>query len=116
MVGHFTVIGSAGITTTLSATLLTLNSVNPATQELKLNYCIPKNMMLNIKMYNIIGHEMFTLVSATQNAGIHTEIFSIPGLSSGIYIIALESKEAILYKKIFVQYCLVEILIGLIKT
>lgn len=102
MTGHFTVIGSAGIETSLSATL-NLNSINPAAKELKLIYTIPKSMNLNIKMYNIMGTEMFTFISSAQNAGVHTETFAIPNLSDGIYIIALESKEAILYKKIFIQ-------------
>jgi hypothetical protein len=53
-------------------------------------------------MYDIIGNEVSTFVSSTQNAGINMHTFAIPNLAKGIYFIRLETQDAKLSKKVLI--------------
>lgn len=103
MVGHFTVHGSTGITETISTTSMELKGNNFFSNELELIYSIPKTSELNIQMFNIVGNTIYSFVSSSQNAGLHNQKFDISAASKGIYIITLQTQDAILSKKVLIQ-------------
>lgn len=103
MVGHFTVLGSTGITETISTTSMELKGNNFFSNELELIYSIPKTSELNIRMFNIVGNTIYSFVSSSQNAGLHNQKFDISAASKGIYIITLQTQDAILSKKVLIQ-------------
>lgn len=58
------------------------NPFNPATT---ISYAIPQRADVNIKVYNITGSEIATLVNEVKDPGAYTVSFNAENLSSGIY-------------------------------
>jgi hypothetical protein len=48
---------------------------------------------VTLKIYNILGQEVATLVNGFQNAGSSRAVFNANGLSSGIYLYRLQSEK-----------------------
>jgi hypothetical protein len=63
------------------------NPFNPATT---IRYEIPVNADVTLKIYNLLGQEIKTLVSGMQNRGRYTVQFDGTNLASGIYFYVLE--------------------------
>jgi len=101
MTGRFTAIVPTGIIENENNFFLHvhLNS----SDELKVEYNTPKNGMLNLRVYNIIGKEMKELVSSLQSAGLHESSYDLSGLAKGIYLVKLSVGEMDLVKKIIVE-------------
>jgi hypothetical protein len=64
------------------------NPFNPTTQ---IKYSIRTNGLVTIKVYDILGKEVTTLVNEVKNAGTHIIDFNGANLSSGTYIYKMES-------------------------
>ncbi|MBN1302570.1 MAG: endo-1,4-beta-xylanase [Melioribacteraceae bacterium] len=73
------------------------NPFNPATQ---INYSIPANGYIKLKVYNLLGEAVATLFEGYQTAGNYTATFNAEGLSSGIYLYRLESRDFVATKKL----------------
>ncbi len=65
------------------------NPFNPAT---KINFAIPKQGLVTMKIYDVLGREVRTLVNEVKNAGNYTVDFNASELSSGVYFYKLESQ------------------------
>jgi plastocyanin len=100
MIGHFTVIASAGIQIIQPTTSMSLIGINSSTNELKLIYNISETSELQIRMYDILGNVLCTFFSSAQNAGTYTPTFIIPNFAKGIYVINLETKNSIISRKV----------------
>ena len=72
------------------------NPFNPATE---IRYNIPKNALVKIKVYDIIGREIITLVNEFKSAGNYSVVFDGTNLPSGIYFYTLEAGDFIGTKK-----------------
>jgi len=66
------------------------NPFNPATQ---INYSVPKNSFITIKVYNLLGQEVKTLFEGYQIRGNYTVTFNGSGLASGIYLYRLTAEN-----------------------
>ncbi|MDR8392041.1 choice-of-anchor D domain-containing protein [Aliifodinibius sp. S!AR15-10] len=64
------------------------NPFNPAT---KIEYAIPNETQVSIKVYNMAGKEVATLVNETKPAGNYEVTWNAKDISSGIYIYHLKS-------------------------
>jgi flagellar hook assembly protein FlgD len=58
------------------------NSFNPSTT---IEFTLPKSEIVELKVFNILGKEVTTLVSRKLNQGNHTYQFDGKNLASGIY-------------------------------
>ena len=65
------------------------NYPNPFNPSTKINYRISEAGMVQLKVYNILGVEVATLVNEFQYSGDHSVGFSPAGLSSGVYFYTL---------------------------
>jgi hypothetical protein len=72
------------------------NPFNPSTQ---IEYCIPKDGLVTLKVYNILGQEVTTLVNQRQKAGDYTVNFNGSRLASGVYMYRIQSDSFSLTKK-----------------
>ncbi len=66
------------------------NPFNPAT---KISYSVPQRTNVNIKVYNITGKEIATLVNKEQGPGAYTVNFNAGNLSSGIYFYRISAGQ-----------------------
>ncbi|QOJ30418.1 MAG: T9SS type A sorting domain-containing protein [Ignavibacteriales bacterium] len=64
------------------------NPFNPATT---IKYSIQKAGLVTLRVYDMLGREVATLVDQEQNAGVYSVQFNASGLASGIYLYKLES-------------------------
>jgi hypothetical protein len=62
------------------------NPFNPTTQ---INYQLPKSVTVTLKVYNITGQVVATLVNSAKNAGYYTVIWDASDFASGTYIYKL---------------------------
>lgn len=72
------------------------NPFNPAT---KINFGIPEAGQVKVKIYDIIGREVATVLNDKLSAGNYEVDFNGTGLSSGIYLYELSSANARIVKK-----------------
>ena len=72
------------------------NPFNPATT---IRYQIPKEGMVTLKVYDILGAEVATLVDAFQNEGRYEVNFDAGSLASGVYIYRLSVNDFVNVKK-----------------
>ncbi len=72
------------------------NSLNPGT---KIKYQIPKLSFVTLKVYDVLGNEVATLVNEEKPAGTYLVSFNAAQLTSGVYIYKLETNDFIDVKK-----------------
>jgi photosystem II stability/assembly factor-like uncharacterized protein len=70
---------------------LSQNYPNPFNPVTKINYSIPAQSNVVIKVFDITGKEIETLVNETISAGSHSVEFNASSLSNGIYIYKMET-------------------------
>lgn len=75
------------------------NPFNPATT---ITYSIPENGTVKIKIYDLLGREIKTLINEFQNAGTHSFRLRANNLTSGVYFYVLRVNGFIESKKMVV--------------
>jgi hypothetical protein len=71
--------------------VLDRNYPNPFNKETVLGYSIPERAHVRIRIINLRGQTVKTLVDEIQEKGARQAIFDASGLSSGVYVAVLES-------------------------
>jgi photosystem II stability/assembly factor-like uncharacterized protein len=74
-------------------THLRQNAPNPFNDDTKIEYDLPDNDWVTIKVFNITGQEIATLVNAHQNRGQHSVEFKRQNLPEGVYFYRLVSGQ-----------------------
>jgi hypothetical protein len=64
---------------------LSQNYPNPSNPNSKINFEMPVNGKVNIKIYDVIGREVVTLIDETREADYYTVEFDGTNLASGVY-------------------------------
>ncbi|MEO9887235.1 MAG: T9SS type A sorting domain-containing protein [Balneola sp.] len=64
------------------------NPFNPSTQ---IRFELPERAEVSIKVYNIMGQEVATLINSQMQAGFHNTTFNADNLASGVYIARLSA-------------------------
>ncbi len=72
------------------------NPFNPTTQ---IKYTIPQSRIVTLKVYNLLGQEVVTLVNQEQKPGNYTVNFDASKLASGVYMYRIQSGDFSLTKK-----------------
>ncbi|MFA7361757.1 MAG: T9SS type A sorting domain-containing protein, partial [Candidatus Kapaibacterium sp.] len=78
---------------------LSQNYPNPFNPTTKINFALPKSGLVTMKVYDILGKEVATLVNEVRNAGSYTLDFNASNLTSGTYFYRLESNGFVGTKK-----------------
>jgi photosystem II stability/assembly factor-like uncharacterized protein len=66
------------------------NFPNPFNPVTKISYSLPQSGLVRLKIYNVLGQEIQTLVNKFQKAGEYNVDFEAKNLSSGIYFYKLQ--------------------------
>jgi len=76
------------------------NHPNPFNPSTTINYQLSKSGKVNLKIFNMLGEEIETLIDDFQPAGFYTKVFHAPSnLTSGIYFYRLHTNNFIDTKK-----------------
>jgi photosystem II stability/assembly factor-like uncharacterized protein len=75
------------------------NYPNPFNPRTKINYTIPTRSYIVIKVYDILGNEIETLVNEEKPAGIYEATWNSTNLPSGIYLYKMQAGYYIVTKK-----------------
>jgi hypothetical protein len=76
------------------------NPFNPTTL---INYSIKKEGYVTIKVYDVLGRAVKTLVNENKPAGFYTVNFDASKLSSGVYFYTIKTNEFFDRKKMIVM-------------
>ena len=79
------------------------NYPNPFNPSTKIKYSVPKQGHVKLKVFDILGKEIATLVDEIKSNGIYEVTFDASSLSSGIYFVRIASKDFIDVKKIMLM-------------
>ena len=97
---------NGGVTTVESSIItessynLYQNYPNPFNPTTKIKYSIPNKSTVSIKVYDLIGNEIATLVHDEKNKGTYEVEFNASELASGIYFCKMQSGSFIKISKI----------------
>ncbi len=80
--------------------ILFQNYPNPFNPSTVISYQLSVNSHVKIKVYNVLGSEVKTLVDERENAGNHSVAFDGSGLSDGVYFYQLQTDRFIATKKL----------------
>ena len=72
---------------------LNQNYPNPFNPTTVISYQLPVTSNVTLKVYNVLGKEVATLVNETKEAGNYTTQFNASQLSSGVYFFKLTSNR-----------------------
>ena len=75
------------------------NYPNPFNPETKINYELPIANYVTLKVYDMTGKEIMTLVNENQNAGRYTATFNGSNLASGMYFYKITAGEFTFVRK-----------------
>ena len=78
---------------------LSQNYPNPFNPVTKINFALPKQGFVALKIYDITGREIQTLVSEVKQAGYYSVDFNGSSLSSGVYFYKIQSGDFISVKR-----------------
>lgn len=75
------------------------NYPNPFNPSTKIKFAVPEKSNVLIKVYDILGSEVATLINREMEAGWYENDFNAAGLSSGIYLFRMEAGSYVNTKK-----------------
>ncbi|MCL5738616.1 MAG: T9SS type A sorting domain-containing protein, partial [Bacteroidetes bacterium] len=81
---------------------LAQNYPNPFNPTTVIDYRLPANALVVLKVYDVLGRDVETLVDEHQSVGVHSVIFNAGNLPSGVYFYRLQAGTFIQTKKLTV--------------
>jgi hypothetical protein len=78
---------------------LAQNYPNPFNPVTTIKYSIPESGNVSLKVYDILGNEVASLVNEEKTRGVHSVTFDASDLSSGVYFYKIHSGSLTSTKK-----------------
>jgi hypothetical protein len=76
------------------------NYPNPFNPTTNINFGLPEAAQVSLKIYNIVGEEVATLVNERRTAGNHSVVFDASQMPSGVYFSVLNVGEVKLVRRL----------------
>ncbi|MBZ0201668.1 MAG: T9SS type A sorting domain-containing protein [Ignavibacteria bacterium] len=73
---------------------LSQNYPNPFNPVTKINFTLPNDSKVSIKIYDILGRTVRVLIDEFRKKGTHIVTFDGTGLASGVYFYSIEARQA----------------------
>ncbi len=90
---------SGNTTQIASSYKLSQNYPNPFNPTTMISYTAPTNGFVSVKVYNVLGREVATLVNGEVSAGEHSLTFDASNFNTGVYYVKLEANNFVSMKK-----------------
>jgi hypothetical protein len=94
--GYFTISNVTGVAQSLNVSstfALKSNYPNPFNPSTQIAFSITKEGPVTLRVYDILGREVATLVNENRKPGQYTERFDGSRLASGVYMYVLQSGD-----------------------
>ncbi|MBE0571121.1 MAG: T9SS type A sorting domain-containing protein [Ignavibacteriaceae bacterium] len=75
------------------------NFPNPFNPSTKIKYSVPQASKVQIKVFDVLGNEIETLVNEEKDQGVYTVNFDANNLASGLYLYRIQASSFIATKK-----------------
>jgi len=92
-------VGIKPMSTIVSDFKLNQNYPNPFNPSTKIGFSIPKNSLVDLRVYDILGREAAVIMSGFVNAGEYEVEFDARNLASGIYYYRFKTPDYVNVKK-----------------
>lgn len=79
------------------------NYPNPFNPSTTINFSVPENTQVTLKIYDVLGKEVSTLINQVVPAGNHEVQFDATGLPSGVYFYSLTAGNFVENKKMMLM-------------
>ena len=73
---------------------------NPFNSSTTITYSLPLEAAVRLKLYDMTGHEIFTLIDGFNHSGTHSVTLNASDLPAGLYFVRLEASGHIFTRKI----------------
>jgi len=83
--------------------ILDQNYPNPFNPSTMISYSIPQSSFVTLKVYDIVGNEVATLVNETKSAGKYDISFDASNLSNGVYLYSIKTNNFTSTKKMILM-------------
>ncbi|HZW38559.1 MAG TPA: T9SS type A sorting domain-containing protein [Ignavibacteriaceae bacterium] len=78
--------------TGVSSYALGQNYPNPFNPSTVINFSLPSNAFVTLKVYNVIGQEVMTLINANMTVGVQSVNMNAANLETGVYMYTISAK------------------------
>ena len=92
-------VGNETVTNLPSSIQLEQNYPNPFNPNTKISYQLPVSSVVSLKVYDLLGREVATLVDGRMSAGNHHVTFDASGLASGVYLYRISAGNFVQTKR-----------------
>ena len=75
------------------------NYPNPFNPTTTIKFDIPKDGLITLEIYDILGRRVTTLVNELRSAGSYEQSFNASSLASGVYVYKLQAGDFVNSKK-----------------
>jgi hypothetical protein len=75
------------------------NYPNPFNPSTSIQYAITNRQFVSLKIYDVLGNEVASLVNEEKSVGVYEVMFDATGLSSGMYLYKLQAGSYVETKK-----------------
>ncbi|HEX9253479.1 MAG TPA: T9SS type A sorting domain-containing protein [Ignavibacteriaceae bacterium] len=79
------------------------NYPNPFNPTTTIRYAIPQDNFVSIKLYDVLGNEVITLVNEQRQAGRYEMLFNAADIASGVYYYQIKAGDFIRTKKLLLM-------------
>jgi hypothetical protein len=83
--------------------VLDQNYPNPFNPSTIISFSVPQSSFVTLKVYDVLGNEVSTLVNETKEAGKYSVSFDAAGLSNGVYFYSINSDNFTSTKKMILM-------------
>ncbi len=96
------IISSVNSSVNINEFKLAQNYPNPFNPNTTIRFDVPEKSYIELKVFDILGNEVKTIVSGDYRSGSHEVKFDATGLSSGIYLYQLKTPKNYISKKMII--------------
>jgi len=76
------------------------NYPNPCNPSTRIEFALPKHSFVTLKVYDVLGKEVATLLNSAKEAGIYTTTWNAEGCPSGVYFYRLSAGSYTMTRKL----------------